>query len=297
LNAKERGFLLLSSQLGNPQRKPLTTAQLRILADRTWRMEAPNQDRDLEPGDLMALGYGSAMAERILKLLSEEEPLAYYLRQGAQVGCVPITRVSEHYPIGMRRRLGLDSPGVLWAKGDVTILNRPAVALVGSRDIRSVNRRFAAEVGYQAARQGLVLVSGNARGSDREAQNACLKSGGYVISVVADELDKQQYNPHILYLSEDSFDLPFSAQRALSRNRVIHAMTDKVFVAQCALEAGGTWDGTVKNLRLGWSHVFCCQDDSEAVKQLEQMGASSIGIEMLCNLNKLESNTQSFFDQ
>ena len=273
MNARERGFLLLSSHLGNPERRPLTTAQLRTLADRMRSMERPAEDRSLRASDLMALGYGREFSQRVVDLLEEEEALARYLHRGAKMGCRPITRVSPEYPLILRQRLGLDSPGCLWVKGDVSLLNAPAIALVGSRDIRERNRDFAEEVGRQAALQGLALVSGNARGADRASQNACLESGGQVISVIADELSKQPFRENILYVSEEDFDEPFSSQRALSRNRVIHALGRMVFVAQSDLGKGGTWDGTVKNLRFGWSPVACFRDGSEASVQLEQMGA------------------------
>jgi len=297
LNPREKGFLLLSSQLGNPDRRPLTTAQLRVLADRSWQLDCRDADRDLEEKDLLQLGYNPDMAGRILKLLSEEEALAYYLRQGEKAGCVPVTRVSQGYPLRMRRSLGLDSPGVLWAKGDLSLLEKRGIALVGSRDLNPRNREFAEEAGYQAAKQGFVLISGNARGADRTAQQACLRAGGRVISVVADSLAAQHDTPGVLYLSESCFDQAFSAQRALSRNRVIHSMAEKVLVAQCTLKKGGTWDGTVKNLRFGWSPVFCFRDGSESVELLARMGAGEVGKEALEDLRRLCKNDISLFDQ
>lgn len=295
MNARERGFLLLSSHLGNPERKPLTTAQLRILADRMKQMAMPEADRELERSDLLALGYNREMAERILNLLKDEQLLSHYLHRACRLGCVPITRVSAQYPVILRQRLGLDSPGCLWAKGDVSLLNTPAIALVGSRDLAEPNREFAAEVGRQAARQGLTLVSGNARGADRTAQESCLACGGRVISVVADELSKQSMRENVLYISEEDFDEPFSAQRAISRNRVIHALGRMVFVAQCSLGKGGTWDGTVKNLRFGWSSVACYDDGSEAAAQLEQMGAYLVKCSDLSDFGGLPESELTFF--
>lgn len=278
MNARELGFLLLTSHLGNPDRRVLTTAQLRTLADRVRSAKAPGEDRELSEKDLMELGFNREMSQRMVGLLNEEEVLAHYLKRGARQGCAPITRVSEAYPLILRQRLELDSPGCLWAKGDLTILNTPAIALVGSRDLREPNREFAEAVGRQAAEQGVTLVSGNARGADRTAQEACLKAGGRVISIVADELSKQPECRNLLYLSEEDFDEPFSAQRALSRNRCIHTLGRMVFVAQSSLGKGGTWDGTVKNLRFGWSPVACFRDGSEAAAQLEQMGAYLVDI-------------------
>ena len=291
----ERGFLLLSSTLGNPERKPLTSAQLRTLSQRVAMMSKPGTDRDLEMADLLALGYDREMARRILALLGEEELLDYYLRRGMRSGCVPITRVSTGYPVHLRQRLGEESPGVLWAKGDMSILSRPGIALVGSRDIRPENRRFAEEVGRQAALQGYVLISGNARGSDRVAQDTCLSTGGKVISVVADELEKQPMKGNVLYLSEEGFDSAFTSPRALSRNRVIHALGEKTFVAQCRLAQGGTWSGTVQNLRHGWSQVLCFRDGSEAADQLMRLGATAVGIEDLADLSALRNESLRLF--
>ena len=295
MRAVEQGFLLLTSHLGNPDRSVLSTAQLRVLADRVRKEGGHEEERELTVKDLVALGYNREMAARILSLLEENELLSHYVNRGARLDCVPVTRVSEGYPLLLRQRLGLDSPGCLWAKGDPEILNTPAVALVGSRELRPENRVFAEAVGYHAATQGLTLVSGNARGADRTAQEACLRAGGRVISIVADDLAKQPKTRNVLYLSEDGYDEKFSAQRALSRNRCIHALGQLVFVAQSDLHKGGTWDGTVKNLRFGWSPVACFRDGSEASGQLEQMGAYLIGAEELKDFSALAKMDMKLF--
>lgn len=295
MNSRERGFLLLSSDLGDPFRRPLTTAQLRTLADRSWQLDQDESERELEVRDLMKLGYSLADAERILRLLSQEDVLDHYLVRARRAGCYPITRVSDGYPLILRKRLGLDSPGVLWAKGNPQILNTPMIALVGSRELREENQAFAREAGRQAALQGYTLVSGNARGADREAQDACLSAGGRVICVVADALTNKKEQTNLLWLSENCFDGEFSAQRALSRNRCIHTLGWKTLVAQCSLGTGGTWDGTVKNLRGGWSDVFCFDDGSEAVKSLTQMGASRIDRDALSDFTALKPTCESLF--
>lgn len=293
----ERGFLLLSSSLGDPHRRPLSTAQMRTLADRAWQLDTADAQRDLTAEDLMTLGYSRPMAERIVHLLSQEAELDHYLTRGKRAGCVPLTRVSEGYPLELRRRLGLDSPGVLWAKGDLELLRCPRIALVGSRDLNPENRAFAQEAGRQAALQGYCLVSGNARGADRTAQESCLRHGGKLICLVADELSRQPERENVLYLSEEDFDQPFSAPRAHSRNRCIHSLAAKTLVAQCSLGQGGTWTGTVRNLRFGWSKVFCFSDGSPAVQQLIQMGAAAVTVPELADLSALQSGDLNLFDQ
>ncbi len=291
MNGREAGFLLLTSQLGDPERKPLTVAQFRTLASRVRASVKPKTDRELEEEDLIALGYSREMAERILHLLGERQLLDYYLRKGKQRDCFPITRAGEQYPIRVRKCLGDDSPGCLWAKGDISILHKPCVALVGSRELNDENRRFAEQVGMQAAKQGFVLVSGNARGADKTAQEACLRAGGNVICVVADSLEKHKEKDSVLYLSEDGYNNAFSSQRALSRNRIIHSLSPMTFVAQSSMESGGTWSGTTLNLNCHWSSVFCFDDGSPAACAFSEMGAQLVTISDLNNLAALKNES------
>jgi len=295
LNPREKGFLLLTSHLGDPRSKVLTVAQLRMLAQCVTASRLGDRDGEVTVEDLMEMGYNRPSAERILDLLSRDEQLQWYLNKAKKCGYIPITRISDAYPGRLRRQLGIDAPGVLWARGDMSLLQLPMISLVGSRDLCPDNLHFAREVGRQAAQQGYVLVSGNARGADREAQDACLASGGSVISVVADDLSAHPLPEKVLYLSEDGFDLKFSPQRALMRNRVIHSLSEKTFVAQCGLEKGGTWDGTKGNLRYGLSDVFCFNDGSEASKKLEQMGASLITTDALQNIASLQTQDVKMF--
>lgn len=287
MTGAERGFLLLCSRLGNPERKPLTTSQFRQLTQRARDTEPSRETRDMTPEDLLPLGYGGGEARRIVALLDDELLLDRYLEKAAKKGCHPLTRISSGYPRILRQRLGDDAPGCLWYKGDPELLEQPGIALVGSRELYSKNREFAALAGIQAARQGFSLISGNARGADRTAQDAALDHGGTVISVVADELERHEPARNQLFLSEDGFDQEFGRIRALSRNRVIHALGMCTLVAQSGLEKGGTWDGTVRNLRRGWSPVFCFDDGSLSCDALEQLGAGVIDKNQLEDLKVL----------
>lgn len=273
MTGAEKGFLLLTSALGNPERRPLTPHQMKVLGQRVRSADFSQENRDLTVQDMVPLGYGREMAQRIVTLLNEEDLLEHYLRKAKRAGCYPLTKISAGFPEKLQQRLAGECPGCLWLKGDRNLLAGPKVALVGSREIGPEQLQFAKEVGIQAAKQGFALVSGNARGADRAAQNACLEHGGQVICVVADALDGHMQRERVLYISEEGVDCEFSAQRALQRNRIIHALGDKTFVAQALLHKGGTWDGTVKNLQHGWSPVFCYDDGSAAVQELLDMGA------------------------
>ncbi len=292
MTGAERGFLLLCCRLGNPDRRPLSPAQFRKLARRVRGSEKAPDDRELEVSDLTALGYGTAEAERIIELFSGEDLLERYLQKAERMGCVPLTWLTPGYPQRLLEALGDEAPACLWARGNLSILEKDGIALVGSRDLDPENERFARQAGLEAAKQGLALISGNARGADRTAQKAALSAGGQVISILADDLRSHSPEANKLYLSVEGFDLEFSAQRALSRNRCIHALGIAAIAAQCSLATGGTWDGSVKNLRFGWSPLCIFDDGSESAALLEQMGASKIGFAELKNLRNLPRSPQ-----
>jgi predicted Rossmann fold nucleotide-binding protein DprA/Smf involved in DNA uptake len=59
------------------------------------------------------------------------------------------------------------------------------VGVVGSRDISTVGSRVAREIAQTAVKSGLPVVSGAARGIDRDAMNGALEVGGQVVGVLA----------------------------------------------------------------------------------------------------------------
>lgn len=279
--------MLLTELLGDPERAPLTTAQFRKLAQRAQLLTVDDWDRNLTEQDLMALGYDREWAQRILTLLSDDTMLQWYVKMAADRHCVPVTRATPGYPERLRSRMGWDAPGCLWAMGDTSLLAKPAIALVGSRQLHKPNEAFAWEVGKQAALQGFVLVSGNAPGADSVAQNSAVAHGGQVISVLADGLYTHSPRENVLFLSEGGFDMSFTAQRALSRNRVIHALGQATFVAQTGCGKGGTWSGSLKNLKNGYSPLYLMNDGSDGARALMELGAKAVEMDQLQNLANL----------
>jgi DNA processing protein len=77
---------------------------------------------------------------------------------------------------------------VLFALGDQSLLERPAVAIVGSRDHTPYGGEVARAVGWAAASAGLAVVSGMARGLDAVAHDAALDAGGGTIGVLGNGL-------------------------------------------------------------------------------------------------------------
>ena len=287
MTSREAGFLLLTSRLGNIRRSVLSSVQLDIVEQAVLSATRTESNRDITQQDLLDMGLGAELAQKVLQLLDERFLLDRYLQKADFSGITPITRVSHTYPLRLHKRLSADAPGCLWAKGNMDLLKKPAIALVGSRELFPENAAFAKEVGKQAALQGFVLVSGNARGADSLAQESCLSHGGGVICVLPDRLTQQTARDRVLYISEDGFDLPFSSSRALRRNRIIHALGGVTFIAQCRSGHGGTWSGVQYNLQHNVSPMFCYNDASIGTTRLMELGIRAIEPEELFRLTEI----------
>ena len=80
-------------------------------------------------------------------------------------------------------------PERLYALGDLTLLERDLVGIVGSREPTNYGSRVAYAAGQAAARAGLVVVSGMARGLDSRAHRGALDAGGGTIAILGSGVD------------------------------------------------------------------------------------------------------------
>jgi len=80
-----------------------------------------------------------------------------------------------------------DAPPLVMAKGDLNLLDKTAVAIVGARNASAAACRFARGLAYDLGRQDLLVVSGLARGIDSAAHDGALDTG--TVGVVAGGID------------------------------------------------------------------------------------------------------------
>lgn len=291
MRAAERSLLLLTCRLGQDV-KPLRPAEYTRLSKAMLHLSPAETDEpEVTEPLLRSFGFPPEFCRRILSLLDREEILERYLAAEPEIAVV--TRLSERFPARLRV-LRSNCPPVLFCRGDPSLFSARCISLVGSRAILPRGEAFATRIGLLAAQEGFVLVSGGAAGADRAAQEACLEAGGSVISFVPDALWKHPARKNLLLCSDEGYELPFSTVRALRRNGFIHALGEKVFVAQCPQCKGGTWEGAADNLRRGLSEVYVLKDDTEGVDALLARGAVPIG-DFPASLASL-SPTQISFD-
>lgn len=139
-----------------------------------------------------------------------------------------------------------DAPPVLWALGDLSLLDRPMLAMVGTRNASSLGARMATRLAQDLSREGFVIVSGLARGIDALAHRAALPGG--TIAVQAGGLDVlyPAENADLahdiarkgLRLSEQPFGLDPQARHFPQRNRIVSGLARAVIVVEAAARSG-----------------------------------------------------------
>ena len=129
--------------------------------------------------DLAARGGGKAPA--LFPAASAERELAAVEKLGARY----LALGQGLYP-RLLAELG-DAPPLLIAKGDLGLLERQAVGIVGARNASAAACRFARGLAHDLGQEGMAIVSGLARGIDAAAHDGALETG--TIGVVAGGID------------------------------------------------------------------------------------------------------------
>jgi DNA processing protein len=168
------------------------------------------------------------------------------LKQGRALGARLLVHGEADYPRALTEVP--DAPPVLWALGDVTLLNRPAVGMVGARNASSLGVRMARRLGEGLSQAGFTVVSGLARGIDAAAHEAALAAEGRTIAVMAGGID-------VIYpaenaalaaaiaaagcrISEHPPGLEPQARHFPLRNRIVAGLSRAVVVVEAAAKSG-----------------------------------------------------------
>jgi predicted Rossmann fold nucleotide-binding protein DprA/Smf involved in DNA uptake len=179
------------------------------------------------------------------------------LSQGYQM--VPIT--SPDYSRTLKLNLkATQSPSLLYVKGNREILHQPSVAIVGSREADGKSMDFADNIARLASKEYKVVVSGFAKGIDKQALDSAIHYKGQSIIVLPQGIAtfnsgfktyyKQIVDGDLLVLSTFPPKAGWSVPLAMARNPIIYGLADEIYVAESS-EKGGTWAGVVDGLRKG----------------------------------------------
>lgn len=194
---------------------------------------------------LLNFGLSIEAVQQVVRCSSknfEEEEL--WVSSGARRKIITI--VDEIYPSLLKEISS--PPPVLFAEGHLDCLLSPKVAIVGSRKPTFGGQNIAFEFANHLAQEGIIILSGLARGIDASAHNGCIVGRGKTIAVMGTGVDSIYPKQHAslrekilengLILSEFPLKTPPLAGHFPRRNRIISGLSLAVVVVESVIQSG-----------------------------------------------------------
>ncbi|MGH8688726.1 MAG: DNA-processing protein DprA [Burkholderiales bacterium] len=189
---------------------------------------------------------GGSAAAALLRTDETAAAVERGLRWAARPGNAILTLADSDYP---RMLLEIaDPPPLLYATGRTALANRPALAIVGSRNATAQGLRNAEQFARAFSAAGLTVVSGLALGIDAAAHRGGIEEAGSTVAVLATGADIVYPRQHAelaariadkgLLLSEFPLATPGAANHFPRRNRLISGLSRGCLVVEAALASG-----------------------------------------------------------
>ena len=207
--------------------------------------------------------------------------------EGFQI--IPIN--SPGYPVVLKENLKIkSSPPVLYIKGRKGLLQEDAVAIVGSRKAVDKALSFTDHVAKKSVKEYKVVVSGFAKGVDKQALDSTIEAHGKSIIVLPQGIltfqsgFKRYYEPivngDVLVLSTFFPKAGWDVGLAMARNAYIYGLAKEIYVAETDTK-GGTWEGAMDGLKRGRKIYVRLPDPPEknANLKLVELGAIPVNME------------------
>jgi DNA processing protein len=196
---------------------------------------------ELEATGMRAVSAQSIATGKSLELAQEE------LAKAAAVNTHVVALSDSQYPPRLREIY--DPPVALFVKGDAALLSRPGIAMVGTRHPTPYGVGMAERLACDLAAQGLVIVSGLARGIDTASHRGAVSAKGKTIAVFGTGIDviypreNARLADQILslggaFISEFALGTAPTPQNFPIRNRIISGMSAGVLVVEAAEYSG-----------------------------------------------------------
>ena len=171
-----------------------------------------------------------------------EAALAWAAVEGRRI----LTLGDSEYPSALLEIA--DPPTVIYVLGEISLLQRPAIAVVGSRNPTAQGVRNAELFAAALSESGLVVASGLALGIDAAAHRSTLAAGGETVAFIGTGIDRvypsrnhdlaMEISRRGCIVSEFPLGTPAIAGNFPRRNRLISGFSLGVLVVEAAPESG-----------------------------------------------------------
>ena len=139
-----------------------------------------------------------------------------------------------------------DAPSVLFYKGDLSLLEKTAIALIGTRRCTQVGKSIAYQLAYMVCQAGYTTISGLANGIDETVHRTAPSTTigvmpcgfGATYSSHLEGLSKEILQSGGLLISEFLESAPPRKWRFIQRNRLISWLAKEIVVVEASQKSG-----------------------------------------------------------
>jgi DNA processing protein len=196
---------------------------------------------ELESTGIQAVSAQSIATGKSMELAREE------MARAADAGVTVVSVADAAYPLRLKEIY--DPPAILYVCGNVEILTQPGIAVVGTRHPTPYGSGMAERLACDLAAQGLVIISGMARGVDTASHRGAISAKGKTVAVFGTGVDviypkeNSRLSEQILALggaliSEFPLGTFAAPQNFPIRNRILSGMSVGVLVVEAAEYSG-----------------------------------------------------------
>ncbi len=199
---------------------------------------------EIDPIQLNALDLPLALRETCLKAYRDDRAGLAVSRISQQ--CKVISFFDNEYPERLRQIY--QPPLILFARGNLELLNQKIATIVGSRLATAYSQEVINKMVPGLVKQKIVIASGLAKGVDTMAHQAALGNNGRTIAVLGNGLNhfypmqnhflQEQIASSGLLLSEYLPDTPPRPFRFPQRNRLLAGISESVIVTEAKEKSG-----------------------------------------------------------
>lgn len=209
------------------------------------KYKTPKAIWELEKRGLLEKGCSKFEVEQILKI-EYRQNIENYIYSMEQKNIKIITLENKLYPENLKKIY--DPPVVLYAKGDINILNKKSIAIVGCRNCSNEGKDIAQEFGYKLSKNNIVIVSGMAKGIDTWAHIGCINASGQTIAILGSGIDViypkenrglyEKISKTGIIISEYIIGTKVVPANFPRRNRIISGLSNGVLVVEAKQRSG-----------------------------------------------------------
>lgn len=172
----------------------------------------------------------------------------------------------ERYPKSVKENMKDNAPPILYCKGQSLLLQKKGISIVGARDVDNYEINLVKEIAHQLAENKINVISGYAKGVDTSAHIGALEAHGTTTMILSfgtnhisikREIQNFDWRQNSLFVTQFAPYEKFSGRNAMTRNKLVCAMSDAIVVIKSGAERNaeskmsGTFDAGKSALQIG----------------------------------------------